>query len=133
MRCVPCPPLVQPGCGEPLPVLITPSLQLFSEAFSLLPSLRPQPDGQGMHSQGLSSALSGAVWAGHSTGRELAGEASSLLAAAAVLGADPKLLPPHPRGDRDIAELGDSDTSALGWVDSALPLARSFALFKRKH
>lgn len=86
-----------------------------------------------MHSQSLSSALSGAVWAGHSTGGELAGEASSLLAAAAVLGADPKLLPPHPRGDRDIAELGDSDTSALGWVDSALPLARSFALFKRKH
>lgn len=86
-----------------------------------------------MHSQSLSSALSGAVWAGHSMGGELAGEASSLLAAAAVLGADPKLLPPHPRGDRDIAELSDSDTSVLGWVDSVLPLARSFALFKRKH
>lgn len=70
---------------------------------------------------------------GTARGGELAGEASSLLSAAAVLGADPKLLPPHPRGDQDIAELGDSDTSALGWVDSALPLARSFALFKRKH
>lgn len=47
---------------------------------------------------------------------ELAGEASSLLAAAVLLGADPKALPPHPQRDRDAAVLGDSHVSALGWV-----------------
>lgn len=47
---------------------------------------------------------------------ELAGEASSLLAAAVLLGADPKALPPHPQRDWDAAVLGDSHVSALGWV-----------------
>lgn len=63
----------------------------------------------------------------------LAAAAGSLLEAATLLGADPRLSPPHPWRDWDVAELGDSDVSAQGWVHSALPLAHSFALFKRKH
>jgi len=47
---------------------------------------------------------------------ELAGEASSLLAAAVLLGADPKVLLPHPQRDWDATVLGDSVVSALGWV-----------------
>ena len=70
---------------------------------------------------------------GEHRGGGLAAEASSLLAAAALLAVDPRLSPPRPRRDWAVAELGDSDASAQGWVDSALPLAHSFALFKRKH
>lgn len=70
---------------------------------------------------------------GEHRGGGLVAEASSLLAAATFLGVDPRLSPPHPWRDWDVAELGDSDVLAQGWVRSALPLAHSFALIKRKH
>lgn len=70
---------------------------------------------------------------GEHHGGGLVAEASCFLAAATLLGVHPSLSPPHPWRDWDVAELSDSDASAQGWVDSALPLAHSFALFKRKY
>lgn len=103
-------PQVQPGCWEaPLPanpissaLTFSPPTQPVTTAWltELLLPMQPAP---------LDAVKAGRVLLGWSG---LASEASFILAAATLLGVDPRLSPPHPRRDLDGAELHDSDVSA---------------------